>query len=264
MGRGARIELLLFVVAGACGLYGFGLPRFGFPYEPPPKADALRIVTWNVGAARDFGVDVDAGDVAARVIATIADLQPDLCVLQEVSRDFAVRIATELDADRMVSRPARGRGVALLSWSGRLDPEGGDEYVHAVYRKGRRRLRLVGMHAHPWSATERNEEIGRAVTVLEKGRADVRVLAGDLNLDVDIGGGRDLFTEDEHLDVQTYNYVAERLADAAAGTGPTAEPDRRLDYVFVGGAQVRDAGVWKGRRVGAMDHHPVVVDLEWK
>ena len=125
---------------------------------------------------------------------------------------------------------------------------------------------MIGMHADAWSASARNTEIGRAVELLEEtGKLSLQVLAGDLNLDVDLGGGKDLFTEDEYLDVQTYNFVAERMDDAAASGGPTAEPDRRLDYIFVqsedGQTRIQDTGVWRGQRAGGMDHHPVVVDL---
>ena len=88
------------------------------------------------------------------------------------------------------------------------------------------------------------------------------ILAGDLNLDVDVEGRTDLFTDDEYLDIQTYNYTVQRMRDAGREHGPTAEPDRRLDYVFVGGAhEVLSGGVWRGQRIGGMDHHPLIVDL---
>jgi endonuclease/exonuclease/phosphatase family metal-dependent hydrolase len=76
----------------------------------------------------------------------------------------------------------------------------------------------------------------------------------------------DLFTDEAHRDVETYNYAAQALQDAAAAVdahAPTAEPDRRVDYVFVSlERRVLAAGPWKGRRVGAMDHDPVVADIE--
>lgn len=74
---------------------------------------------------------------------------------------------------------------------------------------------------------------------------------------------RTLSTDDEHRDIETYDYVAERLVDSCAGGGSTAEPDRRLDYVFVPGetVEVVVAGAWEGRKAGDMDHDPVVVEL---
>jgi endonuclease/exonuclease/phosphatase family metal-dependent hydrolase len=88
-------------------------------------------------------------------------------------------------------------------------------------------------------------------------------LAGDFNLDLDLDKRRDLFTDDEYRDVETYNYVANRLVDAARGRGSTAEPDRRLDYIFAEREAflVIDSGPWKGHRSGQMDHDPVVADL---
>ncbi len=267
MSRGVGIEALLFLLAAACAVGGFGLPRLGFDYEPPEKGEALRVVTWNVGVARDFESGDDGvapsgtRDLARRrILETLVALQPDLCVLQETSERQAEEIAAAFDKARLVfSAPGR---VAIVAIDGRIQSLDSGSLVNLVYRRrGAPRVRVVGIHADAWSAEERNREIGEAIEELEEGRADVRILAGDLNLDVDVEGGQDLFTEDEYLDVQPYSYVAERLVDAAAGTGPTAEPDRRLDYIFVRGAEVRDAGVWRGRRVGAMDHHPVVVDL---
>jgi len=75
---------------------------------------------------------------------------------------------------------------------------------------------------------------------------------------------RDLLTDNEHLDVETYNYLAEHLADVTRGTGATAEPDRRLDYIFADAGRVKiiRAGPWKGRRVADMDHDPLLADLQ--
>ena len=63
------------------------------------------------------------------------------------------------------------------------------------------------------SASEnRNAEIGAATEALLANRqSDARLLLGDLNLNLDLDKRRDLFTDDAYLDVETYNYVAERL-----------------------------------------------------
>ena len=82
------------------------------------------------------------------------------------------------------------------------------------------------------------------------------------NVDLDLDKRRDLFSNDAYRDVESYNYVASALDDATRGTGSTAEPDRRLDYVFASPELLATAaGPWKGRRAGDMDHDPVVVDL---
>ena len=92
----------------------------------------------------------------------------------------------------------------------------------------------------------------------------LKILAGDLNLDIDIDKRRDLFTDDEYLDVETYNYIVRRLSDVTLNTGSTAEPDRRLDYIFADAKRLNvvHAGPWKGKRVADMDHDPVVADLQ--
>ena len=91
----------------------------------------------------------------------------------------------------------------------------------------------------------------------------LKILAGDLNLDIDLDKRRNLFSDDAYLDVETYNYVAQRLSDVTLNTGSTAEPDRRLDYIFADAKRFNlvHSGPWKGRRVADMDHDPVVVDL---
>ena len=268
---GAKLELVLFALAVGAALLGFGPPRVLVGYTPPPRpASGLRIVTWNVGVASD-------GDEARRerelegVRETLLRLDPDVAVLQEIGERELEDLADALTDARTAFVGGAQSSCGVVVQRGRLAGIDGEEHhgrapVRVVYRPEQGPwMQLLGLHADPWSATARNAQIGRAVDLLaEADGVPLRVLAGDLNLDVDLGGGKDLFTEDEYLDVQTYNYAAERMLDAAAGTGPTAEPDRRLDYVFVASDVVRvgDAGVWRDRRVGGMDHHPVVVDLE--
>ena len=86
----------------------------------------------------------------------------------------------------------------------------------------------------------------------------------DLNIDLDLDKRRDLFSSNEYLDVETYNYVATHLFDTAIGRGPTAEPDRRLDYIFSdANLAVIDAGPFKNHRAPEMDHDPLVGDLHF-
>ena len=128
-------------------------------------------------------------------------------------------------------------------------------------------LLVVIIHADPFSAKERNSLIGQVTDVLmNQNSGHLRFLAGDLNLDVDIDKRRDLFSDNEHLDVETYNYLVQRLSDVTRDTGSTAEPDRRLDYIFADAERVSvlRVGPWKGLRVADMDHDPVVADLQIK
>jgi endonuclease/exonuclease/phosphatase family metal-dependent hydrolase len=273
--RARAFELSLLALAAACALYGFGPPRSVFGYEPPSRpGNVLRIVTWNIGRADGPRLSLQgpgASDLQ-QVRDTLIELDADVLILQEARSDVTDAIARDFPGAQTAFAGSRDGGCAVVVQGGRLVQLpvmdwSGREPVHIVFRQHNgRSLQVIGMHADSWSASERNRQIGRAVELLEDTLAlPLHVLAGDLNLDVDLGGGKDLFTEDEYLDVQTYNFVAERMHDAGATSGPTAEPDRRLDYVFIqtedGQTRVRDAGVWRGRRVGGMDHHPVVVDL---
>jgi endonuclease/exonuclease/phosphatase family metal-dependent hydrolase len=119
---------------------------------------------------------------------------------------------------------------------------------------------VLAVHADAYSAEDRERELRWAASWFRQhASSPYRILAGDLNLDVD----GDLFSSDPAADTRTYNDLCSDLDDAGLGKGPTAEPDRRLDYVLVsrGGWKVDSAGPWKGQRVGDMDHDPVVVDL---
>jgi hypothetical protein len=73
-----------------------------------------------------------------------------------------------------------------------------------------------------------------------------------------------MFTNNEDLDVETYDAIVTNYRDAAVNAGSTAEPDRRLDYIFYtpGKLNLIQAGPFKGQRIGAMDHDPVVADFD--
>ena len=83
----------------------------------------------------------------------------------------------------------------------------------------------------------RNVLIGRATEVLMSRFPDhLKILAGDLNLDIDIDKRRDLFSDDEYLDVETYNYIAQHLSDADRGHIPgrtcaSRRPSNRLYFL---------------------------------
>jgi len=272
MRRGSLLEGLLFALALACFAYGYGWGRGdGRPPLPGERLeDGLRVMTWNVGRATAKGPRPLADEDLAHVASVLEELRPDLCFLEEVR---SARQATELARDlgggwsAEVSRGRMGRLVAALSRGGELRVEGrAPRGALAVSLRSAAgfRVRATGVHADAFSAERRNELLGAATDALlaSSGDAALCILAGDFNLDLDLDKRRDLFSDDAYRDVETYNYVAGLLRDAARGSGATAEPDRRLDYVFVGaGAPIRAAGPLRGLREGEMDHDPLVVDL---
>lgn len=262
---GAFLEAGLFLMAAAFFVLASDLVRPVVRFEPSPRTPgSLRLVTWNVGGARDGTPHgFEERDFEA-VAATLVALEPDLVFLQEAGDgDGPERLAARLGRG-WSTRRGRG-GVVALSDTGALEPWHAPlaRSLGVRVRIGSRTLAVLALHASAFSARDRNREIGPSLDALLEQRADAHLLVGDLNLDLDLDKRADLFTSDEHLDVETYNYVARTLLDAARAGGPTAEPDRRLDYVFVSRTlPVRAAGPWHGRRSGTMDHDPLVVDLE--
>ena len=267
MASGARLEIALFLVAAVFFTTGYGLsdsvrPSFELTAKSP---DTVRVVTWNIGVGLEHDDDIPSAEKAEYVATILRTLDPDWVFLQEVRDSLQVRrIAEALGSDWTAVESGRdGRLIAGLhrSRSVRLRRGVGDDGCLA-FRDRQLDCEVRILHADAFSAATRNDQIGRAVESLfeSSGR---KLLAGDLNLDLDLDKRRDLFSDDDYSDVETYNYTALRLQDAARGTGSTAEPDRRLDYVFVDarGFEVLDAGPWRGRRAPGMDHDPVVCDL---
>ena len=270
-GQGEGVLWLLAVVLAWVG-YGnleVGTPDFDIQER---EEGVLRVVTWNVGGSSGHGGRALQDEHLEDVATVLRELQPDLGFLQEV--------ANERQGERLRKRLGRGYEIRLSRTGTRrllvfaresrlrdfaIESGGGREALGVVVRApGRPAVLAVSVHADAYSSRRRNREIGRTVeSLLAAENFAYRILAGDLNIDLDLDKRRDLFTDDEYRDVETYNFVAQRLADTAQGTGPTAEPDRRLDYVFATCPPfaVVQAGVMKGKRQGDMDHDPVVVDL---
>jgi len=272
--RGIAFELSSYAVALAAFVFGFVHETL----HPPPFAPAargpgvLRVVTWNVGN----GMDRDGGGLRGADIEHVArvlrELDPDLAFLQELTGRLQLRQlerALGRGWSLELSPGASTRRVAALARRGSLEAfevdDAGRRVIGVEYRPARGpTVVAVSVHADAFSSRDRNQELGAAVEALfGHDRSSARLLLGDLNLDLDLDKRADLFTDDAYLDVETYNFVAERLFDAARDSGPTAEPDRRLDYVFAAreAFEVVDAGAWKNQRAGAMDHDPVIVDL---
>lgn len=275
-GRDRLAEGVLFLLAAVFAIAGFGFDGDeGSGYAPAERQpDSLRVVTWNVGGSSEGGRPLSEEALPA-VAATLHQLDPDLVFLQEIATSEQLeRLAGRIGLEGLHSRISQGgdnRLLGVLARGGRLRSRQwpGDPRTMAVFYRpeGKRPLIAVALHADAFSARQRNLSIGRAVELLHSSSRQLpRILAGDLNLDLDLGKRGDLFTDDEHLDVESYNYVTQKLFDVAAGSGSTAEPDRRLDYIFASPEdfEVLSAGPWKGRRAADMDHDPLVADLRYR
>jgi endonuclease/exonuclease/phosphatase family metal-dependent hydrolase len=265
--------VVLTIVFAATGysLHGWNRHSYQLTKRNPNE---LRIVTWNVGGAGGHGGRSLGDQFLYHVATVLKELDADLILLQEIAYEKQVsRLSRTLGGkwETMASNGG-GRSVAMLAQRGRLysriSPNKKYNGLAASYRTpGKPPVFLMNIHADPYSAQRRNRLIGWATDVLMSRFPDhLKILAGDLNLDIDIDKRRDLFTDDEYLDIETYNYVVQRLSDVTLNTGSTAEPDRRLDYIFADLKRLKvvRAGPWKGKRVADMDHDPVVADLKFE
>ena len=265
------IALALVFAAGGYGMHRLGAVGF---HLAPRQPDDLRIVSWNVGGAGGYGGRSLKNEFLPHIAAVLKELNADLILLQEVASPHQVQRLTRKLGGRWEVIVSTGGGslLAVLGQRGSLQSQ--TRLTHsfrsqaASYQApGLPPVLVINLHASPYSAKERNAQIGRATdTLMSHNSGHLKILAGDLNLDVDIEKRRDLFTDDEYLDVETYNYLVQHFSDVAQNTGSTAEPDRRLDYIFADVARVKviRAGPWKGRRVADMDHDPVVADLKFE
>lgn len=276
MSRGdALLELIFYGAAAVFLISGFGLPNWRrTEFRPGPlSAGEIRVVTWNLGGSNDRSLSALRDEHIPAIATTLVELDPDVVCVQEVGSFRQMQaVADILGPGWAILISSRGsRRVAVLAQRGELRTHAvsglevralGFEYRPSDHPP----IQGLALHADAFSAESRNQLIGRATESLVA-HADGRphILLGDLNLDLDMDKRRDLFTDNEYLDVETYNFVAQRMTDATLGTGPTAEPDRRLDYIFVDPdhLSVSRSGPWRGQRIGDMDHDPVVADLEF-
>ena len=264
-------EILLLVLAVLFSLLGFRFaadPDRDFVLSEP-TASGLRVATWNLGVGSDPPRPAQDEYIAA-IAADLKQLDPDLVFLQELADQAQSRRLEEmLGGDwRVVMRTGSGVAVAFRRGEVQARRVNGlgrrKALVFSYQSPGKPPVLAANLHADVWSSERRNRLIGRAADHLAATKH--AILGGDLNLDVDFRKRGDLFTDDLHRDVESYNYLATRLQDAGINGGSTAEPDRRLDYLFVGrtGFRIVNAGPWRGHRHGAMDHEPLVADLVFK
>ncbi len=272
--RELLLEMTLLLVAIGFFLLGHGIPGVApTDFEPPQRSDDIyRAVTWNVGGPQgEFGHPLQEEDIE-HVANVLLELSPDICFLQEVEGRSQVRELVRALGSGWVSETTRQGGdrcIAILASRGRLRrfvlPGTEGRVLGVIHRESDRpSVAAACVHASAFEAEERNLTLGSVVErLLQFTEIPHQILAGDLNLDLDVGKRGDLFTNNQHRDIETYNYIAARFQDAGIGKGATAEPDRRLDYIFFkeGAFEVEAAGPWKKKRSPRMDHSPLIGDF---
>jgi endonuclease/exonuclease/phosphatase family metal-dependent hydrolase len=235
--------------------------------------ESVTVVTWNAQGSR--GVDLQAATSA------LADLGPDVVLLQEIQRAQLRSLATALGMQGRwrfkhwgVKVPAEGLGVltrgrivglrlqvlahrwAFWNWRRRVA-------IHVTIERAGVRTQMVDVHLGAGVTAE--ERVRQAEALLATAPPAV-LIAGDLNAEPEsrelatfaTAGWRDAERR-RHPDVR-------RPSTNWAPGGRTAPPTQRLDYLLVrDGTQVEDAFVpddWE-RWAALSDHVPVVARLRF-
>ena len=219
-----------------------------------PSTDRLRVVSWNVRSLRD-----DARGVAA----VLAELAPDLALVQEAPRLLGWRAACR----RLARQASLVRAVGGAPAAGNL----------LMVSPG---LRVVEAHAVRLPRRKGLHRRGVVLGVVE--RDGVRLGVAGTHLDLDAAARLETATSvraalpDRHplvlaADVNeepggpAWTALARGLVDAARDCGPTfplRDPVRRIDAVLVD-PRLAVVDVRVPRPAPVTDHLPVVVDLAW-
>ncbi|WP_372366712.1 endonuclease/exonuclease/phosphatase family protein [Candidatus Uabimicrobium sp. HlEnr_7] len=267
-----KAEIVLWSLAIFMGFYSYTSSQITekhYRFSKMNKQD-LRVITWNVGGSSGEKGNALRYEFIPRIVNTIKSLQPDIIFLQElVGRHQAESISYQLRGWRFIVAKGSNRQTAIFFKNGFIRnaqsiPAEPRHFVICDYYHKKRVVSLLGLHASAYSAKRRNTVIGYATDTLRQKKTKYKILAGDLNVDIGLDKRHDLFSDNEQLDVETYNYAAKFFKDTTLLTGNTAEPDRRLDYIFASGFVVKRGGPILNVKTGDMDHHPVVVDLNFE
>ncbi len=225
----------------------------------------MRILTWNIGRVYLLGESRAAGAALDHVAGVIADLDPDVAALQELKDAGQVDRIVELLGPRYrgvgADHSRSDRVVGMLA-------KPAAEFEQVPIASGRRAIavrmtngggptHVVGIHFDAFDAGRRQREAAELVAWAERHGGDV-VFAGDFNFDPGLCSPRG-------PDARTYDLLCEDFRDVGASAGPTTLlGHRRLDWILVRSASLgrADAHVLGGRRVGLMDHDPVLAELD--
>jgi endonuclease/exonuclease/phosphatase family metal-dependent hydrolase len=260
-----RLALLAVLAAGAAALVDdfFG----ALVRQAREQQRSLRVMTWNIGKLY-IGWDSRAADEDLPHIAqVIREADPHVVALQEV-RDRAQlgRLLRALGEpwtgdlaedqyDRRAALVTRlpARPVELPTSTGRtaqgafvVSPEGSTPF-------------LASVHLDAFDPRRRLTQAEEILSDIDRLEAKDVFLLGDLNLDPSVAARGSV---DQHI----YQLLTLRLADAARNLGSTTLVSRRLDYVLFRSDRVRrhHAKILRGRRLGLMDHDPLLVEFYMK
>jgi endonuclease/exonuclease/phosphatase family metal-dependent hydrolase len=243
-----------------------------------PQTSCLSLISWNIGYF-DYEADSRAQDHDLEHIASvIREANADVVALQEIATPEQVGILHELLHGRYPYRTlARGfrtdRFVVLLA---SIPFQNETNIATSVGRDAAavaltllpeyREVTVVNCHADAFNSRRRRYFVTDVIDWhRSSGRSNV-ILAGDFNLDLTPVESSDLFTDDKKNDSESYSLILENFRDSGTSAGPTSSFDRRIDYVFLSSQEleVTEFRVLRGKLVGKMDHHPLLVRFGWK
>lgn len=262
-----RLAALIAIVLTSCSTFRGG---------PAP----LRVMTYNIHA----GKDAQAADNLARVAATIASVDADIVLLQEVDR--RTQRANRVDHFTELVRLTRMHGVfgksldyqggeygiavlsrwpmdSVLALPLKVDPpqeRSGASHepriaLHVVVHAPGGAVHVVNTHldASGMGTYRRQELIAALAHMKQKVPADAPLLfGGDLNARP--------ATDD--ITAMTFA-LTDAFATCGSGGGdtfPSHAPDRRIDYIFFRSARCRTAQVIETQ---ASDHRPMLAIIEF-
>lgn len=254
------------------------VPKIPGVFEPAPRT--VRVLVFNIHAGKDAAGAANLDRVAALVKSTGADI----VLLQEVDRGtnrsgrvdqvLALQQATEFDGafgPSLLSYDGGEYGIATLSrWGIGLRQTIGLSVSPVQARAGGSAeprvalltltssrigtMRAVNTHLDPADAQARAQEIGHLVGLYREQapNGSAIVVGGDFNATPDdavlqplkAAGLRDAWTECGSGEGLTY---------------PADKPEKRIDYVFVGGELKCSSATVIDTQIS--DHRPVLVTL---
>jgi len=275
---GRRLGLLVAAVLGLVTLIIASAPLDGRPPAielAEARPDDIVVLSWNLGSGSPFPMSSREDHLGA-VASVILEVDADVACLQEVRGRAHLDLLLARLAERDSTAPGwRGavavddrRVTAIVSrLDGRFDSVDDSLQFGGPTRlvlNDRRDIEIVSLHmrARRHSSSRRSyvDRLRRHVATTDH----PVILVGDFNLDPDGFWDRasPVLSDDLDRDRGTLAALHALGRDAGAETAATAVFSRRIDRAFVPETiELVSYRVLYGRRLGRMDHRPIVIRI---
>ena len=262
------VVLVLMAMVG-WAIYRLTPAREQTPVPERPAQATIRILTWNVGTVdlRDIRM---SDEVIEDVANLIAEAGADLVALQELRSEAQLLAILEALSRRGLPHWAKVATVDSRHPDGQsavLCPHLTAEHLvlhssvgftaHGARFSG---ISVINVHAPPASSEKRARLLDELITWVKEQPLPV-VIAGDLNLDPDLGLlGAWLTWSNRTTDQDTFAALQATLP-IGSSVGPTSAFGWRFDHVRATSGHVIQQLVLQGVRRFPQDHEPLLVDL---